>query len=212
MSTPFQNRIVGTVIVAAAAIIFLPNFFDGEKQQYQAQFESIPTGEEPVTQIEIKEFPSEEFENISDQQPIVDEEPSDSQLTAQSDQNSALNRPPVREAVIEETEQVVPQQTTATQQQPKVVNVTPPSVNKQQAYVIQLGSFSDKNNVEKLLKELKAAGYTAFTKPIRTSAGKNLTKVFIGPEISKASLERKLPKLKKMTGVQGRIAKFQPVD
>ncbi|WP_068545660.1 SPOR domain-containing protein [Thalassotalea crassostreae] len=212
MSTPFQNRIVGTIIVAAAAIIFLPNFFDGEKQQYQAQFESIPAGEEPVTQIEIKDFPNEDFEDISDQQPIVDEEPSDSQLIAQTEQNSALNKPPIKEAVIEETKQATPKQTTTKKEKPKVVNVTPPSVNKQQAYVIQLGSFSDKNNVDKLLKELKAAGYTTFTKPIRTSAGKNLTKVFIGPEISKASLERKLPKLKKMTGVQGRIAKFQPVD
>ena len=43
MSTPFQNRLVGTIIVAAVAIIFFPDFLDGDKKTYQAEFETIPT-------------------------------------------------------------------------------------------------------------------------------------------------------------------------
>ena len=57
--------------------------------------------------------------------------------------------------------------------------------------------------------KLKDNGYTAFTKPIKTKSG-TLIKVIIGPELVKSSLEKKIPALKKLTGVQGKIARFYP--
>jgi DedD protein len=51
--------------------------------------------------------------------------------------------------------------------------------------------------------------YTAFTKPIKTKNG-TLIKVFIGPELTQNSLNKKIPALKKLTGVQGKIARFYP--
>ena len=75
--------------------------------------------------------------------------------------------------------------------------------------MIQLGSFRHQNNVDELVNKLKKEGYTAFTKPIKTKSG-NLTKVFIGPELIKSSLEEKLPALKKLTNVQGKVARFYP--
>ena len=41
-STPFQNRLVGTVIVASVIIIFLPDLLDGKKKSHQTDFEKIP--------------------------------------------------------------------------------------------------------------------------------------------------------------------------
>jgi DedD protein len=75
------------------------------------------------------------------------------------------------------------------------------------AYVIQLGSFSHKANVATLLAKLKKAGFTTFTKPVYTPSGK-LTKVFVGPEIKKIALEAKLPKLKALTGLNGKVTIF----
>ena len=59
------------------------------------------------------------------------------------------------------------------------------------------------------MEKLKANGYTVFTKPIQTKKG-TLTKVFVGPELNKASLTDKLPALKELTNVQGKIARFYP--
>jgi len=56
---------------------------------------------------------------------------------------------------------------------------------------------------------LKKNGYTVYTKPIKTKNG-TLTKVFIGPELRKKILENKLPLLKKLTNVQGKVARFNP--
>lgn len=237
MSTPFQNRLVGTIIVAAAAIIFLPDIFNGEKQEYHAQFEQVPAGQMPVTQLTVKEFPQQDFASLEAQKPLD----TDSAL----DDNEQLEiRPAVKVASTEvlandstkQTSQSVTEKSTTDtstdkQQiakqttpkvnaaavvnkpntQPNVVNVTPANVIKKQAYVIQLGSFKHRKNVDQLVSKLKKSGYTVFTKPINTAAG-SLTKVFIGPEISEASLQAKLPKLKQLTGVQGRVAVFKPVD
>ena len=76
-----------------------------------------------------------------------------------------------------------------------------------EAWVIQLGSFRHKNNVDDLVAKLKKNGYVAFTKPIKTKNG-TLTKVFVGPELIKSSLEKKIPLLKQLTNVQGKVARF----
>ncbi|WOH37594.1 SPOR domain-containing protein [Thalassotalea fonticola] len=217
MSTPFQNRIVGTIIVAAAAIIFLPDVFDGEKQAYQAQFEAVPDGAKTVQQIDIKAFPNQDFSTLNKAQPLAE----DIALDANNEQKTTLSvdelpiNAPIKQAstevVAKPAEKPNTKTNAAVQHKPKVINVTPPSVKKTQAYVIQLGSFKHKKNVEQLVKKLKSSGYTVFTKPIKTAAG-NLTKVFIGPEISQASLQAKLVKLKQLSGVQGRIAVYQPID
>ena len=60
-----------------------------------------------------------------------------------------------------------------------------------------------------LVAKLKGKGYTVFTKPIQTKQGM-LTKVFIGPELNKTALEKKILTLKTLTGVQGKVAPFHP--
>ncbi len=42
MASKFQSRLVGTIILVAIGVIFLPDLFDGKKQHYQEQFASIP--------------------------------------------------------------------------------------------------------------------------------------------------------------------------
>lgn len=215
MSTPFQNRIVGTIIVAAAAIIFLPDVFDGEKQAYQAQFEAVPDGAKPVKKIDIKAFPNEDFSTLNKTQPLAEDIALDD--NSEHKITRSVDELPITAQVKQASTEVVakpiekPETKPKVQEKPKVINVTPPTIKKNQAYAIQLGSFKHKKNVDQLVKKLTSAGYTVFTKPIKTAAG-NLTKVFIGPEINKASLQAKLPKLKQLSGVQGRIAVYQPID
>jgi len=90
-------------------------------------------------------------------------------------------------------------------------NKLPERAISKEAWAIQLGSFRHKNNVNELVEKLKEKGYTVFTRPIKTKNG-SLTKVFIGPELIKSSLEKKLPALKLLTNVQGKIARFNPVS
>ncbi|MDO6427968.1 SPOR domain-containing protein [Thalassotalea sp. 1_MG-2023] len=199
MSTPFQNRLVGTIIVAAVAIIFLPDLLDGEKQTYQEEFENIPTAPKvdfkpnslTIDEDKIAKLPKEE---------LTDE-------VALDDNNQ--EKAPVEQDANNKLESDVGDNSNQPVSSDSKVTALPEKITDEQAWVIQLGSFRHKKNVADLTRKLKKAGYTVFTKPINTKSG-TLTKVFIGPELVKSSLEKKLPALKELTKVQGKIAKFQP--
>lgn len=205
MSTPFQNRLVGTIIVAAVAIIILPDLLDGNKKTYQDEFEKIP----PPPKVEFVKntpsFPEDKIvintdEILSDETALDDDISSTEQAikdTAETESDPSLNNAvATKEDDKASTEQVID-------------NVLPEKSVLQQAWVVQLGSFRHKKNVAQLLLKLKDNGYTAFTKPIKTKNGP-LIKVFIGPELIKNSLIKKIPALKKLTGVEGKIARFYP--
>ena len=42
MSSAFQNRLVGTIILVALAVIFLPDILDGEKVSHKDRFLQVP--------------------------------------------------------------------------------------------------------------------------------------------------------------------------
>jgi DedD protein len=207
LSTPFQNRLVGTIIVAAVAIIVLPDLLDGNKKTYQDEFDKIP----PPPKVEFvkttRNFPQDKMVNVTEE--ILSNETAldDEFSTADKDAKSKV------EAVEVETKPIVDSKTqNEIKKQPVIItpaNILPEKSVIKQAWVVQLGSFRHKKNVAQLLLKLKDNGYTAFTKPIKTKSG-TLIKVFIGPELVQNSLKKKIPALKKLTGVQGKIARFYP--
>jgi DedD protein len=221
LSTPFQNRLVGTIIVAAVAIIVLPGLLDGNKKTYQDEFEQIP----PLPKVNFvkttRHFPQEKLAKVNKQVLSDDAALDDSLITLEAKpkdleakpkdleakpkdnafntkENLQVNRLRKTEAIKAESSQVK-----------NSTNSLPEKSVLKQAWVVQLGSFRHKKNVAQLLLKLKDNGYTAFTKPIKTKNG-TLIKVFIGPELIKNSLEKKITALKKLTGVQGKIARFYP--
>ena len=214
MNSQFINRLVGTIIVVTAAVIFIPNILDGEKVQKRESFKDIPERPE-FKAISLDEEPDKGLARESlPSIPVIEE-------TALDDGNdspfntelTASNNEPSEADVIEEKAVVTVDVGKTTQQAAKPTVKEP--VRRPQssnlddyAWVIQLGSFSHKANVESLLKKLKGAGFTAFTKPIKTPSG-SLTKVFVGPELDKAKLESQLPKLKNLTKLDGRVTQFE---
>jgi DedD protein len=208
LSTPFQNRLVGTVIVAAVVIIFLPDVLDGDKKTYQDNFEMIPVTPQIDFPQANKIFPEDKLanlpvEHISEEIALDDDSVIDSA--------KALKEKGITVTTLskESSFTAKPEPKTTNKSTAKTVKTAPSKAVSEQAWVIQLGSFRHQNNVDDLVNKLKKAGYTAFTKPIKTKSGK-LTKVFIGPELIKKSLEEKLPALKVLTNVQGKVARFYP--
>ena len=206
MSTPFQNRLVGTVIVAAIAIIFLPDILDGEKKTYQEEFDQIPSAPSVDFKPTNKQLDEEKFaqlsqEVISDETALDDDSNDDTSDEDQTENNDS--------DVIKVTS--LPDKNVKIENNDQVASPLPEKSVLKEAWVIQLGSFRYKKNVDELLSTLKENGYTAFSKPIKTRTG-NLTKVFVGPELIKSSLEKKIPELKKLTTVEGKIARFTPTD
>ncbi|MBD1583378.1 SPOR domain-containing protein [Pseudoalteromonas sp. S16_S37] len=219
MDSGFVNRLVGTSIVVVAAIIFIPNILDGEKVHYKEGFKAIPERPEFATvdlQAVIDERASQAPEIKGE--PMEDITSDDHLFVAASTEDNLGNEPQAAqpeeatnnsEADISEqasqTATVVASQQTQPKSEPKraaTSNLTG------MAYVIQLGSFSHKPNVDALVAKLNKNGFKAFTRPVKTPNG-TLTKVFVGPDLNKAKLEAKLPELKKLTKLNGRLTQFE---
>ncbi|WP_077340674.1 SPOR domain-containing protein [Pseudocolwellia agarivorans] len=225
MSTPFQNRIVGTVIVAAVAIIFLPDLLDGNKKKYNAEFENIPQAPKIDLNVPAKSFPTEKLKVIAPKEEQVVEVEQDNLLqfpaneSVESDgskNETAQNSPVLSNDIVKVNKLTKPD--TLDKKVVKKEDVAikkaetsslPKKINVKETWVIQLGSFRHKKNVVELIEKLKYHGYTTFTRPINTKNG-TLTKVFVGPDINKTSLENKIKPLKALTHVEGKVTRFYP--
>jgi DedD protein len=73
---------------------------------------------------------------------------------------------------------------------------TPPRLERG-TFVVQLGSFGQKDNADRLVREMTAKGFAAFISPITTN-GRELYRVRVGPVRDRASAEALATQLKKV--------------
>jgi DedD protein len=214
--------LVGTIIIVALVVIFLPDLLDGEKQSNNATFVDVPVNNLDIKVEAPNEFPTEEVMNATRRPVEIIEEAdvTDSQLS-NSNANDDSDAP-VQEALVEEAgiAEVADQTQTASAESTRAQPLTTadnrlaeqtvtstPSIREDAGWVVQLGSFRHQKNVNELLDKLDAAGYRAFSRRVDTSAGR-LTKVFVGPELTKETLDNALPHLNEATGLKGKVTSF----
>lgn len=80
-----------------------------------------------------------------------------------------------------------------------------------QAWVIQVGSFIDQQNAQKLVEELREQGFAGF---MQTSLLENseVSRVFIGPEVEQVQAEQLLTKLDDKLAKAAVITRYQPLS
>lgn len=230
MSTALKNRLVGTIIIVALAVIFLPDILDGKKQTSQDLFMSLPAQPDTQPVADVPAFPTEQIRQETQRKVeiVADVATDDFDIDDQVDvANNDTNNAPVeadQAAQQDATQQDTTQTTTDTadagdRKIPDLPNEAPAetapianatlsnSLLEEAGWVVQLGVFRHQKNVRELLSQLRDAGYRAFSRPVKTSSGE-LTKVFVGPDLEKESLEKALPHLRSLTKLQGRITPF----
>lgn len=79
------------------------------------------------------------------------------------------------------------------------------------AWVVQLGSFSNKDNAKALEKTLRSNGFTAFSRNIKTTKG-NLMRVMVGPETQHKKAEKILAKLTNELKLNGVIVPYDSLQ
>lgn len=201
MSSALQNRLVGTIIVVALAVIFLPDLFDGKKTSNQTTFVSVPQAPDRKPLVQPKVFPTEEVAAAASRPlELVEDEPIDEQPQA---------------GELEQTRNLEPSSDAVTTSSSDMDLIAQTDVSRDEAlstldagWVVQLGSFRHQKNVRELLDKLENAGYRAFSRPVETSVGR-LNKVFVGPDLRKEKLQEALPHLKEVTGLSGKITEFK---
>ncbi len=185
MSSLFQRRLVGTIILVAIGVIVLPDVLDGKKKHYHEEFASIP----------IKPGLPRDGEQFDIKEPI--------------DFDVELPAEPV-EVVISSSETEPKKENINIVENKPLTDVSKVSYEKS-AWIIQLGAFRNVERAQKLALELRKQGFQAHTFPKEAKKG-DLVRVAVGPDISKSDLVKQLPKLKEITGLNGQVLKFVPLN
>ena len=200
MASQFKNRLVGITILVALVVIFLPSLIDGKKNTYQQEFVATPI--KPSLKKHSKRF-EENTDFKQEKIVIVDEEQKEAEDSGQEPEEWKVEE--IAKTV--DIEQKIEPKSSPT----KEVNKPKKDKFKTPAWTIQLGAFQNKANINSLLKKLNKAGFQVHTIPKEVMDGQ-LTRVFVGPDVSQEKLKSKLPRLKRLTNLNGKLVPFNPIE
>lgn len=206
---PVKHRLVGIIVIVALAMILIPIFInrtpsDQDTLQLSSRVPSPPSKPEislaipPESQTAPQALP---LQRKIENELMAPEEPS--ALPEEESKEAAVPSP--AQPVLVQAPTPVAATTTAAKKTTNAKKVTPAPA---QAWVIKLGSFSDKNNASNLIKKLKANGYTAYMHESNTSQGK-MVSVFVGPNVQRNLAEQTAQRLEKLLNIKGMVVKYK---
>ncbi|GAB5498182.1 MAG: SPOR domain-containing protein [Pseudohongiellaceae bacterium] len=195
MKEATKQRIVGTVVLLALGLIFLPLVFDGEGSYQTPVASRIP--EPPIVPI------------------LPEPEPTRPQIIA----DQLPDEPSAAETAIEtETPVATPEEdTTAPDSAVEVVESAPdfereiPQFDANgmpQAWVVRLGTFANAANANNLVARLQDAGFKAYTRSVN-NADSDMTAVFVGPWLQRQLVEDYRQQLQEQFQLAGMIVRYE---
>jgi len=192
-----KQRIVGTVVLLALALIFLPIIFDG-----QGSYEAPVTSRIPDTPI-ISILP----EPVQSRPVIVnDAQPNEPAIATTVNLVEEVVSEIEEAAVIEEAAaevEITESQAIFSREVPTLSDAGLP-----QGWSVRLGSFSDAENASNLLGRLQEAGYKAYTRDISSDQG-SLTGVFVGPWLDRGQVNEYQRKLQEEFSLAGLVVRYE---
>lgn len=197
MNQGAKQRIVGTVVLLALALIFLPIIFDG-----QGSYEAPVTSRIPDIPI-ISILP----EPVQSRPVIVnDTQPIEPAIAATVNLVEEVVSEIEEAAVIEEAAaevEITESQAIFSREVPVLSDAGLP-----QGWSVRLGSFSDAENASNLLVRLQEAGYKAYTRDISSDQG-SLTGVFVGPWLDRGQVNEYQRKLQEEFSLAGLVVRYE---
>ncbi len=177
MDEGLKKRLIGATVLVSLVVIFVPMLLE----------------EEPVVSTELEDniIPNNPGGDFSSKVLPLETEDLSKPPSAEADLEKPVPDPaPVQDEVKTETESDVQPDATAEEQSDSATRVG------LSAWVIQVGSFSQQANADKLVKELQQHKYAAFTDQVDLH-GKIMHRVLVGPEVDKQRAEQMLKELNK---------------
>ena len=184
-----KQRIVGTIVIASLALIFLPIIFDGQGSHQTQTASRIP--EQPVVPI-LPEPQQSRPVIISDVDLVVTETKPEPERVTKTIEESASD-------LIE----VSASESGFTRDIPTLNPAGLPD-----GWSIRLGSFSEASNATNLMQRLQTAGYKAYIRDI-DSEQVELTGVFVGPWLERALVNDYIDQLRDEFQLEGMVVRYQ---
>ncbi len=202
MERALKERIIGAVVLVVFVVLVVPIFLDGPPDDAEIVSQSVllPGQEEQKTQtVVLDRDRTEPVPAATQPTPAPAEQTREEQPAAQP----AAQRPaPVAEQR-EEAPTPVAEPVQEPPREPERSAPEPAPASTTGMWAVQLGSFSNKENAERLASDLRKQGYAAFIREVATSSGQ-MHRVRIGPQKDRSSAEQMAARLAKV-GHNGKV-------
>jgi DedD protein len=195
MDRALKERIIGAAVLVLVVVLVVPVFLDGSTGNGDIVSERVPLPGQ--SQQETKTV-------------VLDRDRTDP-VPSGSGNQAAASTPQSRQPVVEQDTPTDP-----VASRPAVKPVVSETVPDKPApapaaatssatgmWAVQLGSFSDQENAERLAADLRKQGFAAFLSQLSTGSGQ-LHRVRIGPQKDRESAEAMAARLKK-AGYDGKV-------
>jgi len=170
----FKQRIIGAIVLVALAVIFIPILLPGHRDiGFSDSGSHIPPRPDELENLKVLELekplaapaPREIVRTpIDEQSPPAPK--TESETPAVEQKPATADKKPSKPPVSQESKSATP--TTA------------------KAWVVQVGSFSKRDNAMRLRDQLRSKGYKTFVEQIST-ADKTFYRVRVGPVVSRSN-------------------------
>lgn len=198
MERALKERIIGAAVLVVFVVLVVPIFLDGPPGEEEIVTERVllPGQDETRTQTVVLDRDRTE--------PVP--AGTSNETPADADETPAA---PVEQPVAAQPETSEPETSEPAASEPVVRREEPAPAQQQPAssttgmWAVQLGSFSNKANAEKLAADLRKQGYAAFLSQLDTDSG-TLHRVRIGPQKDRDAAEAMAARLLKVD-IKGQV-------
>ena len=199
MERALKERIIGAAVLVVFVVLVVPIFLDGPPGEDEIRTESVvlPGQEGQATQTVVLERDRTEPVPANAAPEVVEEQPQADPVVMERAGEPAPAA--AKQTPLAEPEAVRIPEAAATSM-PSTSTATTSSTGM---WAVQLGSFSNKDNAEKLVADLRKQQYLAFLSQVQTDRG-TLHRVRIGPQKDRAGAEATAARLEK-AGYEGQV-------
>ena len=201
MERTLKERIIGAAVLVLFVVLVVPVFLDGPPSDAEIVSERLllPGQDGQKTQTVVldrdRTDPVPAAKNATPAPSRETTEPAESQPESKAE-SKPVDKPVATQA------QPVKSATQRDEPAPPPATVSP-RVSSTGMWAVQLGSFSNRENADKLAADLRKQGYAAFLSQLKTDGGQ-LHRVRIGPQKDRDSAEAMARRLLKV-GHKGQV-------
>lgn len=194
MERALKERIIGAVVLVVFVVLIVPIFLDGPPDEGEIVTERVLLPGQDESRMQTVVLDRDRTEPVPAGTPKV-------APAAEVEKPAAVVAETVKPAV--QQPQPEPEQQKPEPERPKPESQAAPAISATGMWAVQLGSFSNKENAEKLAADLRKQGYAAFLSQLTTDKG-TLHRVRIGPQKDRAAAEAMAARLLKVD-IKGQV-------
>ena len=178
MDRALQERIIGAAVLVLVVVLVVPVFLDGPSDNGEMRSERVPLPGQAEQETRTVVLDRDRTEPVPSNGPAREEQPSPQPVAVQAE----AAKPPPKAAPVE-TAPVESDESPAAE------------ASATGMWAVQLGSFGNQENAERLAADLRKQGHAAFLSQVSTSDGQR-HRVRIGPQKDRPAAEAVAAKLK----------------